>query len=186
MQTEPIGKVFGSWTVVGPYEAEVSGKPGARGKHGRVLVRCSCGFEEPKRISSLRSGRTHSCRRCILKRRRHEAFSRRRHVRPLRIEHVIPWDGAPAKPLVRLPIAELRDPGDHFWCEPYRATVPARACLMRQRLHGSAIRYGDWNRVGIGERDRVPMGKGARMLDYGKCKDCPLGREVAAHFEGAR
>ena len=47
---------------------------------------------------------------------------------------------SPPARLVAVPVAELVDESQLFACEPYKATLAARVCLERQRLHGERFR----------------------------------------------
>ena len=81
-----------------------------------------------------------------------------------------------------VPPEAIVSPGDHVRCVPYGATVSARVCVRRQRLHGQRVSRQPTGHVDL----RSAPGKyRAQELYMGRCADCALGRAVAAQLEGA-
>ena len=78
-------------------------------------------------------------------------------------------------PMFPLPVDKITS-GDHpFACEPLHATLLARSCVHRQKVaskeHRDGLRAGQL--VALGRRE-----------NYGTCRDCALGRAVAARLGG--
>lgn len=71
-------------------------------------------------------------------------------------------NGLPAR-LTVLPLAQVQEPLDRFLCEPYRATITARGCVLRQG---------------------VAKGEGRTRDEYRLCVGCKDGALVAAATEG--
>ncbi len=69
--------------------------------------------------------------------------------------------------LVVVAVDAIERPTDHFWCEPYGATLSVAACLRRQGAE-QAPRRVRWQHSG-GSRTR-----------FERCAECALGRQVAA------
>ena len=81
------------------------------------------------------------------------------------------------RPVVRLavlPVSDLADVDDRFRCEPYAAIIRAAVCLERQREQGLMQTH---FRIGSQLRERAAGGIHAYVS---KCRDCELGRAVAA------
>lgn len=73
----------------------------------------------------------------------------------------------PAAPL-QLPvlrIEELTSAAQRFRCVPYAATLTARTCVERQRLHGEAART-------------TSMGNALARRNFGRCAACADGKRV--------
>jgi len=81
--------------------------------------------------------------------------------------------------LLVTPVLELCSPEQRFLCRPYSVVVSARVCLLRQAQHGQ--------RVAISASGSVQLWRvgahATRIHDYGRCRDCELGRAVRAAVE---
>ena len=86
----------------------------------------------------------------------------------------------PILSLEATPVAELQSLGDRFRCEPFNAVIAAGVCLARQR--GSSGAAPGAFKPGRGNRSAaIDAGTKGRMFE--RCKNCVLGRSVAARVE---
>lgn len=72
-----------------------------------------------------------------------------------------------------LPVEDVRALEEHFRCEPYHATISARACVARQT--GSQR---SWNEVRAATGSRAIEHRGVG-LHFTRCTRCPVGKRIA-------
>lgn len=83
--------------------------------------------------------------------------------------------------LVPVPVTELTSRPQPFRCVPYSATISAATCLERQRRHGRRyIKAAPTGCIeGESQTNRTDCSyERYGYLDFGRCRDCQLGRQV--------
>jgi RNA polymerase sigma factor (sigma-70 family) len=80
-------------------------------------------------------------------------------------------------PLEVVSVADLVRPDQRFKCVPFSAVIRASQCLERQGVAGSRVKIGSTKGTGARVHE---IDHNARSRQFERCKDCELGRQVAA------